>query len=291
MNTHSVRAWFLATLVSATLASAAPAPKPGAAERLAAIVKEMKSPDREVRLKAVGKLVHFEGGQEQALPVLTNLREAMRDPEGDIRAVACTAMGNFHEKAKGVVPDFVRLLRDPDKEVRQCSARALGRVGADAKSALPEMARATKDEDAVVRVVTHAAMIRIGAPVAEHLPAVLKGMEDASPLVRYKSAHCLEPLGAVAAPGVLKLGSLLTDPDEKVRHYSARALARLDEVAGEQGLDGLSDPQAVALAPASVSGAASRQREVTGGHPISGFPRSSTNPRDAAMAVIASASC
>lgn len=34
-----------------------PAAQPGAPERLAAIVKEMKSSDKEVRLKAVGKLV------------------------------------------------------------------------------------------------------------------------------------------------------------------------------------------------------------------------------------------
>lgn len=101
MNLYYVRArlWLLPTLTSLALASAAPATKPDAPERLAAIVKEMKSPDREVRLKAVGKLVHFEGGQELALPVLTNLREALRDPEADIRAVACTATGNFRDKA------------------------------------------------------------------------------------------------------------------------------------------------------------------------------------------------
>ncbi|NBR85024.1 MAG: HEAT repeat domain-containing protein [Proteobacteria bacterium] len=218
-------------LASFTLVAATPDAKSATAERLATIIKEMKSPDREVRLKAVGQLVHFAGGQEQALPAFSALREAMRDPEADIRAVVCTAMGNFHEQAKPAIPDLTRLLRDPDKEVRQCAVRALGRVGADAKVALPDMARSTKDEDAVVRVVAHAAMIRVGASADEHLPAILKGLGDASPLVRYKSAHCLEPLGAVAAPGVAKLGALLTDPDEKVRHYSARALVNLGETA------------------------------------------------------------
>ena len=81
MNTLSVRAILLAVCFALASVGAAPTPKPDAAERLTAIVKEMKSPDREVRLKAVGKLVHFEGGQELALPVLANLREAMRDPE------------------------------------------------------------------------------------------------------------------------------------------------------------------------------------------------------------------
>lgn len=192
MNTRPIRTGILAALATLTFASAAPAPKPDP-ERLAAIVKEMKSPNREVRLKAVGKLVHFEGGQELALPVLANLREAMRDPEADIRAVACTATGNFREQAKQVIPDFTRLLRDPDKEVRQCAARALGRVGADAKVSLPDMARATKDEDAVVRVVTHAAMIRIGAPVPEHLPAILTGLEDASPSCATSPRTALNP--------------------------------------------------------------------------------------------------
>ncbi|NBV20579.1 MAG: HEAT repeat domain-containing protein [Proteobacteria bacterium] len=218
-------------LASLPLAGATPTPKPGAPERLAVILQEMKSPDREVRLKAVGRLVHFEGGQEQALPAFNALRDAMRDSEADIRAVVCTAMGNFHEKAKPAIPDLTRLLRDPDKEVRQCAVRALGRVGRDAMVAFPEMAHSTQDLDPVVRVVAHAAMIRVGAPVKEHLPAILKGLDDASPLVRYKSAHCLEPLGEVAAPGVAKLGTLLTDPDEKVRHYSARALVNLGETA------------------------------------------------------------
>ena len=102
-----------------TFASAAPAPKPDP-ERLAAIVNEMKSPDREVRLKAVGKLVHFEGGQELALPVLANLREAMRDPEADIRAAAqASGMVLMREDGQRLVDqgitsaqELVRITRD-----------------------------------------------------------------------------------------------------------------------------------------------------------------------------------
>ena len=84
-------------LLAATPAAlrAAEAVSPETHARLETIQKGMRSPDKETRLKSIGELVHFSGGEDAKVEALPALREAMRDPEAEVRAVACTATGNY----------------------------------------------------------------------------------------------------------------------------------------------------------------------------------------------------
>ncbi len=198
---------------------------------LSKILAEMKAPEKAVRLSAIGKLVHYAGGEEAKVPALAALQDAMRDREPEVRAVACTATGNMRELAAPAVPALVRLLRDRDAEVRQCAVRALGRVGPKVEKAKKDMLRLTRDDDPVVRVVAHGALIRVGESPDEHLPPIIAGMKSETAVVRLKSAHACEPLESLAAPAVPHMAGLLRDPDDRVRHYAARALVNLGETA------------------------------------------------------------
>lgn len=221
------------TFAAAAALGAYPGASAAAADdaALSKILTEMKAPEKAVRLAAIGKLVHYAGGEEAKVPALAALQDAMRDREPEVRAVACTATGNMRELAVPAVPALVRLLRDREAEVRQCAVRALGRVGPKVEKAKKDMRRLTRDDDPVVRVVAHGALIRVGESPDEHLPAIIAGMMSETAVVRLKSAHACEPLETLAAPAVPHIAALLRDPDDHVRHYAARALVNLGETA------------------------------------------------------------
>ena len=115
-------------------ASAEPAVSAETRAALQAITEAMRSPNKAVRLKAVGQLVHFSGGEDAKVEVLPALRRAMHDAEPEVRAVACTATGNMEARAADAVPELAGLLHDRDPEVRQCAVRALGRIGEPARA-------------------------------------------------------------------------------------------------------------------------------------------------------------
>jgi HEAT repeat protein len=56
------------------------------------------------------------------------LRDALRDPDPELRWRAAEALGRIGPGARDAVPDLTAALKDPDEAVRRWAAWALGRV-------------------------------------------------------------------------------------------------------------------------------------------------------------------
>jgi HEAT repeat protein len=99
---------------------------------------------------------------ESAL-VLPVLREAVKDPDPDVRRVAEESV---KQVTKHEVERLTALLKDRNEDVRVLAAKAIGRMGAAAADALPALKKAAEeDADADVRSVANNAMQKIkGAP-------------------------------------------------------------------------------------------------------------------------------
>jgi hypothetical protein len=122
--------------------------KPG---DLAALVKDLASPDPVVRQRAARGLGKAGTAAKDAVPVLKKLAEG--DPDEDVREEAKKAVAAIGDAGAGQkVPGLIKDLRSPDEVVRLRAARELGRVGKPAREAVtPLKELAQKDPDPDVR--------------------------------------------------------------------------------------------------------------------------------------------
>jgi HEAT repeat protein len=100
---------------------------------------------RREALRSIGKL-RFRAPLHSH-DVLPLLLDAMRDPDGGVRAVAATYLGIMHDDPDASVPLLAQALGDPDLAVRRAAASALGSFGTAAAAALPALKKAAAAAD------------------------------------------------------------------------------------------------------------------------------------------------
>lgn len=74
-------------------------------------------------------------------PAVPALVEALKSPEADVRLKAVDVLARMGNDAKDATPDLIRLLDDPDERIRKAATRALGIIGPEAAPAVPALMR------------------------------------------------------------------------------------------------------------------------------------------------------
>jgi HEAT repeat protein len=159
---------------------------------------------------------------------VASLVKQLKSPDEELRRAAAKGLGELGPDAKPAVPDLTRALKDGDLFVRRFAAQALGEVGPDAKAAVPALKEALGDKKKEVGEAAAAALARLGPDGVAALTDLLKdAKKDAA--VRRKAVEALGRAGDDAKPAVPALTDLLKDRD--LRTDAAAALGDLGPVA------------------------------------------------------------
>ena len=169
--------------------------------------------DRDVRATALNAMVGLDAADSASLAV-----NALRDPDGFVRATAAKLLGDLADPAH-VVALSECLLRDPDPVARQRAAESLTRLGGP--GALDALAQGLADPMERVRMAVVDGLAKIDPGYARlELARLLR--EDAVWEVRAQAAHAL---GLSGDPEIAPdLRAALEDPNEFVRSAAGHAL-------------------------------------------------------------------
>jgi hypothetical protein len=74
-------------------------------------------------------------------PAVPELRRSLRSPDPNVRLRAIDVLSRVGSDAEPAVPDLIQLLDDEDPRVRRAAARTLGRIGPAAAEAVPALMR------------------------------------------------------------------------------------------------------------------------------------------------------
>jgi HEAT repeat protein len=226
-------------------AAADPAP-----EQLDKARADLKSTNVEVRREAIAHLIH----SDLSAHLVPEMREMLKDNDGEVRATAATAVGNLGAKGAPAVPAIIaQLEKDTVKEARETAARALGRLGKavpkDRSGVKPLQKAAAEDADPVTRTVALGALAMMGEDVPAQVTALRKYLHHDEALVRMKAAHALGMIGTpakAAAPEIVVV--LEKETDAHRRGYIARSLGNTGDPASlpalEKALKNETDPGA-----------------------------------------------
>src|SRR5262249_45681745 len=149
---------------------------------------DLKSPSVEVRRKVIKELIH----SDLSAHLLPNMEELLKDPDGEVRSTAATAIGNLGAKSETALPALIaQLEKDTFKEARETAARALGRIGkavpANHAAVKPLTKAAAEDADPVTRTVALGALAMMGEDVPSQVLALRKFLKHDEALVRMKA--------------------------------------------------------------------------------------------------------
>jgi HEAT repeat protein len=171
--------------------------------------------------------------------VLDALGRALRDPAGEVRAAAATAVADVdgHE----IFTALLEAADDLDSGVRQMAVSALGELG-DPR-ALPRIEAALKDERAEVRFQAVIAFPRLAGEGDAGVLALEAATRDADPLVAHIALRMSEEIGEKAGEVDVRLlrraRALMGHETALVRVAAAILLARGGERAGRDVLAAL----------------------------------------------------
>lgn len=152
---------------------------------------------------------------------ITEITEALEDPDPAIRRVAVEAFLNMGPAAERYLPRLLSRLYDEDKDVRLALVDLLGQIGTSA--VMPHLVRALGDENEWVRI---RAIEALGVNNnTEAVPTLANMLEHSSPMVTFRIIETLGRIGGNMAFGVL-LG--MTDhEDPEIQQAAAEAVAAI----------------------------------------------------------------
>lgn len=220
------------------------------------LLRQLKSPDPEVKVQAMDALAEGGSAAKAAVPQLIEL---LQSGDQEIAWHAARTLGSLGPDASSAVPSLTKALSHGDPQVRAYAAFALGRIG---KAALPAVTtlveRAFEDEELVRRACLRALLL-LDPPADQVRPLVLKILEQGDPKTivpalqtlaregervvprliealdhaeaRYWACVALAEIGPAAAAAVPRLSEILKDENPEVRLHSLVALGEIGEAA------------------------------------------------------------
>jgi HEAT repeat protein len=264
LTDYASRLGLVLVLVTVAVFNAAHANAAGAGataeQRIGRVKADLKSTDPLVRQSAIGSLVHSDISPK----LLAEMRTALDDHDGGVRATAATAIGNVGAAAIPAIGQLVAQLKnDSVKEARETAARALGRIGKaapDEKGIIDPLRAATRDDaDPVTRVVAHGALAMMNVEMEEQIISIRKYLHHDEALVRMKASHALGMIGKparAAAPEIVEV--LKLESDGHRRGYVARALGSTGDPASLPALEAALEKETDPGARGEMRGAISR---------------------------------
>ena len=273
-----------AVLTSAGLAGAASSkpPDPAKAQKVAALVAQLKDRDPKVRIAAAQELrraVPWGPRDEMGTAMQAALEKAvdpliaaLKDPEVEVRSVAAMVLGQTGNRR--AFDPLVAAMRDKEERIRQAVTGAISRILGS--RAVEWFATALKHSDPKVRaaaaeaIAMHAAERaragRLGDPLGKPFTAavgpLIAALDDEEAEVRWNAVYALDHIGdpRAAEPLIARL----RDRDTEVRDGAAGALGDLALRGAD--MDAAVEPLAAAMrAPPFVSGAAAQSLGMIGG--------------------------
>lgn len=248
-------------------------------ESMPALAAALDSGSARTRLEAVRCLERVGRDEPSALdPATLALALSLKDAETGVRTMAARALGRAGERASEALPHLREAVEDPDPEVRREVAKTLWLVGRD-RSGVPVLARDLA-HDAVwwTRRCAAVALAGMGEAGAEGLGDVLMlpeepgrwrmAADEPDPLTPTPQDEAVQQLPGMGEAGARQLARALGHPQAEVRRSAAGALRSMEEastaVPVEDLAAALSDPDwRVRSAVADVlAGAGPRTRDV-----------------------------
>ncbi len=188
-----------------------------AAPAVPMLVEASKSPKPWVREEAIHALGLIGPKVEGVMPAL---REAMNDPEDNVRDAAKEALT---PPVGSEIPELIEALRSPDPSVVRAAVDAIRGHGAQAAPATEALIARLGDNKGDIDRPILWLLGEIGEPA---IPALIEALGHENPAVRRGAAELLGSFGKPAADAADRLATLhRTDPDPDVRRRAALALA------------------------------------------------------------------
>lgn len=152
---------------------------------------------------------------------ITQISDALEDPDPGVRRVAVEAFLNLGAAAERYLPRLMARLFDEDKDVRLALVDLMGQIGTSA--VMPHLITALRDENEWVRI---RAIEALGVNRNfEAVPTLADMLENASPMIALRIIEALGRIGGNVAFGVL-LGMTGHD-DPEIQHAAAEAVAAI----------------------------------------------------------------
>jgi hypothetical protein len=155
--------------------------------------------------------------------VIDPLREALTDPDAEVRFMSAMALSRFGPAAARAVPDLVLALADDETSVARWSETALSQIG---PAALPALEQLLQDGDPA-RLSGAVWILRRLSTEGDAERILREGAQHDDPLVRAWSLSGLVDIDAQGVPLVDQLGGLLEAQSSAVVRVSLQALARM----------------------------------------------------------------
>jgi HEAT repeat protein len=196
------------------------------------LVKALEDPHESVRASAASTLGNLgmkrDGEVASAVPAL--IRTLKSDPHPTVRGNSAEALGRIGPPALPAVSALLEATRDPDSALRQYAAAALTRIdpATAGKQVLPLLVRLLEDRQNLIRNSVPEVIGNLGALAAAAVPALTRALTDPEWVIRHDAAEALGKIGPAARSAVPALRALLKDPEELVRSSAGDALKSLE---------------------------------------------------------------
>lgn len=121
------------------------------------LIKALQDPNKNIRILVIDALAFIDTKQEQTLPylrdALTYLRDALKDPDPDVRRHAAITLGLIGAETSALFPELRATLRHPDPSLRANATFALANIEIKPADLLSEIIfTALNDSDEQVRL-------------------------------------------------------------------------------------------------------------------------------------------
>jgi HEAT repeat protein len=190
----------------------------------------VKDPDPDVRLYAAQTLWALDHKTiDQVLPVF---REALTSSNVRHQTTAVEVLARIGPEARSTVPLLRELLKSDEAELRALAAFALASIGPDAASAVEDLARLAQAREGQLAVREQAvyALANIGPKAVKAVPALMDLLRDPNLNLRGRAALALGAIGPAAQPAVGALADALADnTDPTIKLFAAQALWVIDK--------------------------------------------------------------
>jgi HEAT repeat protein len=154
---------------------------------------------------------------------VTELIEALKHGEAEVRADACQALAALSPKARPALRALIDTLADRDRFVRWSAAYAIGAMGPDAVQAVPKLIKALGDRDETVRLWTAYSIGKIGPNARSAVPSLIRLLKDKESDVRAYAAIALGDIGRQPAVVVPALAAALQSEVMPCRYFGSMA--------------------------------------------------------------------